>query len=339
MATPALTAVQKVAVLLLSIDQELAASVLRKFPEEHLEKVARAMQDLRDVAIDQAAVDQLLKEGLERLRSGGLALGDVMKSMQDVLGKALGAEKGKAVAERLEAETMARHPFAAFDSISPDELASLLSEEHPQIVAVFLAHLGSDRSGKVISRFPEEKRAKILHRIATLDRAPADAIQRVLDVLRRKVQGLGLTSSRATPAEWVKVAADILNNMDTGGSSEVVTMIGALDRRIAEAIKDEMFTFDALATVEKRSMQKILAAVDTRNLALALKACESATEENVLANLSKRAREMIVEEKQTLGPVPLSDVLAAQKEIVKAALGLAEKGEIKIGRGPAEVMV
>src|SRR5688572_726161 len=121
MATPMLTGVQKVAVLLLSIDQELAATVLRSFPSEHLEKVARAMKDLRDVAIDQAAVDQLLREGLERFRSGGLALGDVMKSMQDVLGKALGPEKGKAVAERLEAETVARHPFAAFESISTDE--------------------------------------------------------------------------------------------------------------------------------------------------------------------------------------------------------------------------
>src|SRR5687767_14727827 len=144
-----LTAVQKVAALLLSIDQELAAQVLRNLPEEHLDKVARAMKDLKDVAMDQAALDQLLKEGLQRFRTGGVALGNISRSMQMILGKALGEEKGKAVAERLEAETVARHPFAAFESIPPEELAALLSAEHPQIVAVFLAHLGAERAGKV----------------------------------------------------------------------------------------------------------------------------------------------------------------------------------------------
>jgi flagellar motor switch protein FliG len=326
-----------IAMLLLSIDQELAAKVLRSFSDDTVDKVTRAMQELQEVAVDRDAIRVCYQNAVQRMRQGGMALGDVGGLMKNVLAKAFGEERSSDVARRANSDILAKRPFAMFEALGAGDLANLLTEEHPQIAAVFLAHLDRKKGGEVLKHLEEEVRADLVHRVATLDRTPADVVQRVLEVMRKKVKDLGLTTLRSEPKAWVKAAASLLNNLG-GGEKAVLEKIETADADIAGAIREEMFTFEDIQKLDKKSMQKILAAVDSRQLAVSLKAAIPAVENAILGNLSKRASDMVREERDNLGPMPLSDVLAAQAEILKMIRDLVDKGEIKAG-GAAEQMV
>ena len=325
------------AMLLLSIDQELAAKVLRHFSDDGVDKVTRAMQELQEMAVDRETVRSVYRAAVVRLRQGGMALGDVGGLMQNVLAKAFGEERSGVVARRANSDILAKRPFAMFEALTAEDLANLLTEEHPQIAAVFLAHLDRQKGGEVLKFLEPEERADLVHRVATLDRTPADVVQRVLEVMRKKVKDLGLTTLRSEPKAWVKAAASLLNNLG-GGDKDVLEKIEESDPDIAVAIRNEMFTFDDLEKLDKKSMQKVLAAVDSRQLALALKATTPPVEQVILGNLSKRASDMVVEERDNLGPTPLADVLAAQNEILTMIRDMIDKGDIKAG-GAAEQMV
>lgn len=323
--------------LLLSIDQELAAKVLRNFSDDTVDKVTRAMQELQEIAIDRDTVRTVYASAVQRMRQGGMALGDVGGLMRTVLSRAFGEERSSDVARRANGDILAKRPFAMFESLTAEDLANLLTEEHPQIAAVFIAHLDRKKGGEVLKHLEEDVRADLVHRVATLDRTPADVVQRVLEVMRKKVKDLGLTTLRSEPKAWIKAAASLLNNLG-GGDKAVLEKIEATDADIAGAIREQMFTFDDLQKLDKKSMQKILAAVDSRQLSVALKAAIPPVEQTILGNLSKRAADMVREERDNLGPTPLSDVLAAQGEILRTIREMMDKGEVKAA-GAAEQMV
>jgi flagellar motor switch protein FliG len=328
---------RSIAMLLLSIEQDLAAKVLRNFSDDSVDRVTRAMQELQEIAVDRESLRQVYTAAAERMRQGGMALGDVGGLMRSVLNRAFGEERGADVTRRANNDILAKRPFAMFETLTAQDLAALLAEEHPQIAAVFIAHLDRKKGGEVVQCLSDDMRADLVQRVATLDRTPADVVQRVLDVMRRKVKDLGLTGFRNDPKSWVKAAASLLNNLG-GGEKLVLEKIEVVDPNIAAAIRDEMFTFDDIAKLDKKSMQKILAAVDSRQLAVSLKAAIPAVEQGILGNLSKRAADMVREERDSLGPMPLSDVLTAQQEILKMIRDMMDKGDIKVG-GAAEQLV
>jgi flagellar motor switch protein FliG len=325
------------AMLLLSIDRELSAKVLRNFSDDTVDKVTRAMQELQEMAVDRETVRDAFRQTVVRMQQGGMALGDVGGLMQDVLSKAFGEERSGEVANRANNDILAKRPFAMFEALTAEDLANLLTEEHPQIAAVFIAHLDRQKGGEVLKMLEEDVRADLVHRVATLDRTPADVVQRVLEVMRKKVKDLGLTTLRSEPKAWVKAAASLLNNL--GGSDKaVLERIEVSSPEIAGEIREQMFTFDDIEQLDRKSMQKILAAVDSRQLAVALKAATPAVEQAILTNLSQRASGMVVEERDNLGPTPLSEVLEAQAEILKLIRDMMDKGDIKAGSA-AEQMV
>ena len=318
---------KRVAALLLSLDQELAAKILRSLGDDHLDRITRAMKELQEIAMDRETMAEIYRETLKRMRDGGMALGDVGSSMDGLLVKAFGENRGADVSERANHEILARRPFAMFEALTAEDLANLLTEEHPQIAAVFMAHLDREKAGKVLTFLSDEHKADLMFRVATLDRTPPEVVQRVLNVMRQKVKDLGLTTLRSEPKAWIKAAAEILNHMG-GGEKAILERIAEADDQISEEIREDMFTFQELANLDKKSMQKVLSQVDTRALALALKAVPADVEANVLNNLSKRAAAMIAEERDTLGPTPLSEVLEAQQQILLVVRGLLDAGEV-----------
>lgn len=325
------------AMLLLSIDRELAAKVMRNFSDDTVDKVTRAMQELQEMAVDRETVRDAFRQTVVRMQQGGMALGDVGGLMQDVLSKAFGEERSGEVANRANNDILAKRPFAMFEALTAEDLANLLTEEHPQIAAVFIAHLDRQKGGEVLKLLEEDVRADLVHRVATLDRTPADVVQRVLEVMRKKVKDLGLSTLRSEPKAWVKAAASLLNNLG-GGDKAVLERIEVASPDIAGEIREQMFTFDDIEQLDRKSMQKILAAVDSRQLAVSLKAATPSVEQAILTNLSQRASDMVVEERDNLGPTPLSEVLEAQSEILKLIRDMMDKGDIKAG-GAAEQMV
>jgi flagellar motor switch protein FliG len=315
--------------LLLSIDQELAATLLRHLSDDTVDKVTRAMHQLQQTTVDRETVRRVHRAAVQRLRQGGMPLGDIGSLMRGVLSRAFGEQHGS--------DDEKKRPFALFETLAPGDLASLLTEEHPQIAAVFLAHLDRKKGGEVLGHLDDDVRADLLHRVATLDRTPADVLQRVIDVLRKKVKDLGLATLPSAPNTWVKAAATLLNNLE-GGEQGVLKRIETTDATVASAIREQMFTFDDVQKLDRKAMQKVLASIDSRQLAVALKAAVPGVERNVFANLSRRAADMVREERDILGPTPLSDVLQAQGEILKVIRDMMDKGDIKAG-GAAEQMV
>lgn len=326
-----------IAMLLLSIDQEHAATLLRHFSDDTVDKVTRAMQQLQAIAVNRDTVRAVYQAAVQRMRQGSMALGDVGSLMRGVLSRAFGEERSGDVTKRASGNMLEQHPFALFEALAPGDLASLLAEEHPQIAAVFLAHLDRKKGAEVLDHLNDEVRADLLHRVATLDRTPAKVVQKVLDVLRKKVKSLGLATLPSEPNTWVKAAAALLNNL--GGKEQgVLKRIEATDATVASAIREQLFTFDDVQKLDRKAMQKVLASVDSRQLAVALKAAVPGVERNVFANLSKRAADMVREERDILGPTPLSDVLQAQAEILRLIRDMMDKGDIKAG-GATEQMV
>ena len=325
-----LTVERTIATVLLSIDQELAAKVLRSFSDDTLDKVTRAMQELQEVAVDRDGVRNCYSSAVKRMRQGGVALGDVGGMMKSVLSRAFGEERSADVTRRANSDILAKRPFVVFESIGAEDLAQLLAEEHPQIAAVFLAHIDRKKGGEVLQHLEEDARADLVQRVATLDRTPVDVVQRVLEVMRKKVKDRGLTSMRSDPASWIKAAASLLINLG-GGHKAVLDKIEVIDAEIASQIREQMFTFDDIQKLDKKSIQKILSSVDSRQLAVSLKATTPTVEQVILGNLSKRAAETVREERDNLGPMPLSEVLAAQGEILKSIRAMIDKGEIKSG--------
>lgn len=332
-----LSSERAVAITLLSIDRELSARVMRHMAEDMLNSVTRAMRELDEMAISPATISNAYRMTIRRLRAGTMALGDVGQHMEAVLVQAFGQERGGRMSKQADHEILAKKPFAVFESLSPEDLANLLTEEHPQIAAVFLAHLDRVKAGKVLKFLPESQRAEMVHRVATLDRTPPDVVQRVLDVMRAKVKNLGLNTLRSEPKAWIKAAAEILNGMG-GGEKEILDTVGTRDSDIATAIRNEMFTFEDLAKLDKKSMQKVLGSIETKDLALALKATAPEVETNIFGNLSKRAADMVREERDNLGPTPLADVLTSQANIVGIVREAMDRGDIKAAAG-AEQMV
>ena len=319
---------KRIAILLLSIDQDLAARVLRHLGEDMVDEVSRAMKELQEMAVDHEIVANTMKQAVRRIRQGGIALGDVSGVAESVLVKAFGDERGQDMTKKASLDILSKRPFAMFEALSGADLANLLVEEHPQIATVFLAHLNRAKAGSVLKHFPEEQRSDLVYRVATLDRTPPDVVQRILDVMRTKARKLGLMSSRSEPKAWVQAAAQILNNLG-GGNKGVLEGVGEVNEEIANAIRDEMFTFNDISRLDKRAMQKILGQIDTRLLATALKAAPEDVEEVIFSNLSKRAGDMVAEERDTIGPVPLSEVLEAQQQILVVIRDMMDKGEIK----------
>jgi flagellar motor switch protein FliG len=327
-----------VAVLLLSVQQELAAQVIRRLPDDHLDRVTRAMKELQEITVADATIRDAFEQAIRRLRAGGRALGDVASAMDSMLVKAFGPEQGATVSQRANTEILAKRPFAMFETLTAEDLANLLAEEHPQIAAVFLAHLERAKAGRVLAAMPEESRADLVLRVATLDRTPPDVVQRVLEVMRRKVKDLGLTASRTEPKAWAKAAAQILNNMG-GGEKAILELVEQSDATVAANIREELFTFDDIGRLDKRSIQKVLSQIDSRMLAIALKAASTDVEQNVFSNLSKRAADMVAEERESLGPMPLSEVLENQRGILAVIRDLLDRGEVTAGAAGSEMMV
>ncbi|MEZ5989504.1 MAG: flagellar motor switch protein FliG [Planctomycetota bacterium] len=332
------TARQKVAALLLALEPGLSSKVLRNLGEDEVELVAKSMKELEELSVSENDLRDIYKEAVLRFRNAGLALGDVEALTRSVLSKAFGEQKGEQILTGVEQQTVAQRPFAVFEQVPSEDLANMLADEHPQIRAVFLAHLDAAKSGEILGFLPDEEKSDAIYRIATLGRSSPEVVQRVVEVIKAKIRSFGLSAGRSEPGAWVKKAATIINYMAGASDKSVLDGVSGRDRGIAEAIREEMFTFDDLAHLDKKSMQKVLGSIDTAVLALALKACAPGSEQNIFDNLSKRAREMVIDERDSKGPVPLSEVLEAQKQILTVVRDLIEAGEI-VPAGGGEQLV
>jgi flagellar motor switch protein FliG len=265
----------------------------------------------------------------------GLGIGSE-SFIKDTLVKALGADKAGGLIDRI----MFGGNTTGLDTLKwmdPRSVSDIIRYEHPQIQAIVIAYLDPDQSAQVLGHFPDPRvRQDLVMRVAALDTVQPAALQELNDIL--EAQFSGSSSVQSSAMGGLKVAAEIMNNIDSSIESEIMGGISEMDEELANEIQDLMFVFDNLIDVDDRGIQALLREVTSEVLIVALKGADVSMQEKIFANMSKRAAELLRDDLESKGPVRLSDVEAAQREILDAARKMAEAGDITLG-GSGEAMV
>jgi len=324
-----LSGVERSALLMLGLGENHAAEVLKHMGPKEVQEIGTAMAGLANITNSQMElVMQKFVDTIGDQTSLGMGSDEYIRNM---LTKALGSDKASGVIDRilLGRSSKGLEQLKWLDSRS---IAELIRFEHPQIIAIVLSFLDPDQAAAVLSEFSEQRiRNDVMMRVATLEGIQPTALQELDEILERQLEGSANLQSSSLGG--VKKAADILNFVDGSLEAELIEGIQSADEDLAQDIQDNMFVFENLMDVDDRGVQTLLREVSSEQLLLALRGAPDALKEKIFGNMSSRAADMLKDDLEAAPPVKISDVEAAQKEILSVARKLAEAGEIMLGGG------
>lgn len=332
--TTKLTKVEKAAILLLSLGEADAAQVLRHLGPKEVQRVGTAMAQMRNINREQ--VERVMGEFVEIVgdqTSLGVGADGYIRKM---LTQALGEEKAGGLIDRI----LLGGNTSGLDSLKwmePRAVADVIRYEHPQIQAIVVAYLDPDQAGEVLSHFDHKARLDIVLRVSSLNTVQPAALKELNQILEKQFSGNSNTSRASLGG--VKRAADIMNFLDSSIEGQLMDAIREIDEDLSAQIEDLMFVFDNLADVDDRGIQTLLREVSSEILVTALKGADDAVKEKIFKNMSKRAGELLRDDLEAKGPVRVSEVESAQKEILTIARRMAEAGEIVLGGKGGEEMI
>lgn len=316
---------EKAAMLLLMMGEDKAAEVLRHVSPDEVERIGAAMAAIKDVHLDHAVsvIDTFEQEVSEQLP---LAVG-LPNYVRNVLVGTLG-DNGNTLADKVLGDESPLE-ISSLRWLDLDTVVHMLKEEHPQIIAITLAHMDQSQAGYVLDKLEPYLQEDVVMRIATMQKIPQAALGELQEILNRK---LAISSSfKAKQVDGAKLVAGIINGLSGESEKRVVELLAKTDPAMAERIKELMFVFDNLIDLTDKDTQRLLRDVPSDTLTVALKGANQLMREKVFRNMSKRAGEMLNEDMEARGPVKLSEVEVAQKEMLAVARRLADEGEIALG--------
>jgi flagellar motor switch protein FliG len=321
-----LSGAERGAVLLMSLGEETAAQILRFMEPREVQRLGTAMAALG--GISKAEVAAILNEFVDMVEDQtalGVGNEDYIRS---VMTRALGDEKASGLLSRI----LVGRDSSVRETLKwtePKVLAGMIRNEHPQIVAIVLSFMDSDQAAEVLDMLPEESQPEILTRVALLDRLPPSALDALDEILEQQM--VSKDSVQAAAPGGVHSAAGILNFMGPSREPAILEGIRAADEDLARRIEDLMFVFDNLLQVDDRGIQALLREINNETLLFALKGADEPLREKFFRNMSKRAVEILRDDMEVRGPVRLSEVESAQKEILTTARRMADAGELVLG--------
>ncbi|MHC4182152.1 MAG: flagellar motor switch protein FliG [Planctomycetota bacterium] len=304
MADKTLSNKEKVAVLLLNLGSKAAGDILGSFGETEIAEISEIIGKMKTVD-DETSV-RVLDEFTNSYDSWS---------------------KSKEIIDVIKDHRPSIIPFVYFKSLSNEEITSIITGEHPQLVALVLSHLDAQQSAEIVGAMPEDERADVINRMITASPPPIQVIKQIDERLEAKVHSLG--GRLDTPDERkFRAIAEILNRTDTATERTIMQRIREEDPRVAEEIKALMFVFEDISEVDDKALMRVLGEIKIATIALALKTASEEVRRKIFANMSKRMGEMVKEELELLGPRPLAEVEGAQKEIVDSLSRLEAQGEV-----------
>lgn len=332
--TKKISGVERAAILMLALGEKDAASILAHMGPKEVQELGLAMANMHKVSTSQ--METVMHSFVDTLRNETSLGIDSDEYIRNVLTNALGKDKAGGVIDRI---LLGRNSkgLEQLKWMDPRSVAELIRLEHPQIIAIVLSFLDSDQAAEVLSEFPERVRPDIIMRISTLDGIQPAALQELDEILEKQFSGA--TNVKSSGLGGIKTAANILNLIEGSIESNIMEHVMSIDQEIAQDIQDNMFVFDNLIDVDDRGIQTLLREVASDQLLLALRGADEGLKEKIFKNMSKRAAEMLRDDLEAAPPVRLSDVEAAQKEILTVARRLADAGEIMLGGGGGEEFV
>ncbi|MCW2848617.1 MAG: flagellar motor switch protein FliG [Marmoricola sp.] len=321
--------VRKAAIVLIQLGPDRAAAVLSRLNENEVEAVTAEIARLDSIDVEENA--SVLGEFRDLLTARShIAQGGLAYARQ-LLEQSLGSERASEIIDRLNAAAV-QLPFQFLRRVDPAQLRSFIADEHPQVIALVLAHMSADKASLLLAGLPSDQQAEIAHRIAVMDRTSPDIVKAVESTLERKL------SSMLQPAEVSRVGGldplvNIINRSDRSTERQIVEGLESLDAALAEEVKSRMFMFEDIVQLDDRSVQLVMRVIDTGSLALALKGVAAPVRDKITSNLSERAAADLVDEIEILGPVRLTQVEEAQQGIIRSIRELEEQGQIMLRRG------
>lgn len=329
---------QKVAAFLLSLDKSAAAAVLKNLDPKIVSEVAAAMTELDPKLQDKNAVDALYNDLSRALHAPAHPRAAKDAELAGLLEAAIGKDRSKTVLQEIHERRRHERPFADVEKQPTGLVARALQEESPAIAALVLAHLDPKVSAEILSTFDPDRALDTVKRISQITPPGFETLNAVADALEKRISAPGPQPSAPDPALRLKTIAQMLTMSEKSVESAVLEGLEQSDKEMVGAIREFMFTWTDLATLDKRGMQKVLSSVETRSLAMALKACDPETENNILSNLSTRVRAMVAEERDLAGAVPMAEVTHARNEILKTVRDLLASGELATSKGGEELV-
>ncbi|GAB3520624.1 flagellar motor switch protein FliG [Photobacterium alginatilyticum] len=326
-----LTGADKAAILLLSLSEQDAASIIRHLEPKQVQRVGGVMASMADLSQDKvSAVHRHFLEDIQKYTSIGMGSEDFVRN---TLVAALGEDKANNLVDQILMGSGSR----GLDSLKwmdPRQVASIILNEHPQIQTIVLSYLEPEQSAEILAQFPERVRLDLMMRIANLEEVQPAALHELNDIMEK--QFAGQAGAQAAKIGGLKAAAEIMNYLDNNVEGLLMDQIREADEDMATQIDDLMFVFDNLAEVDDRGIQTLLRDVPQDLLQQALKGADDMLRDKILRNMSKRAAEMLQDDLEAMGPIRVADVEAAQKEILSIARRLSDAGELMLTGGGAD---
>ena len=318
-----LSHVDQAAILLMSLGEADAAEVLRHMGPKEVQRIGTAMSQMKNVK--QAQVSAVLSSFMDEVRTLTGLGSDADSYIRNMLVTALGEDKASGLVDRI----LLGGNTSGLDTLKWMEarsVADVIRNEHPQIQAIVTSYLDPDQAAEVLGYLSEKMRIDIMMRVASLDTVQPSALQELNDILEK--QFTGNASSQTKAVGGYKTAAEIMNHLEGSIEEDLMDSIKELDEDMGNQIQDLMFVFDNLKDVDDGGIQKLLREVSSEVLIVALKGADGELQEKIFNNMSKRAAELLRDDLEVKGPVRLSEVEVAQKEILTVARRMADAGEI-----------
>ena len=323
-----LEGVEKAAILLLSLSEEDAAQILKHLEPKQVQKLGTEMAKVDDMT--QTKITAVHKHFIEEIQN----YSTIGFQSQDFVKRALTAALGEDKAANLIDQILMGSGAKGLDSLKwmdSKQVASIIRNEHPQIQTIVLSYLEPEQSAEILAQFPEKVRLDLLMRIANLEEVQPAALQELNEIMEK--QFAGQAGTQAAKMGGLKSAANIMNYLDTAIEGQLMDAIREQDEEMSQQIQDLMFVFDNLVDVDDKGIQAILREVQQDALLKAIKGADEELKDKIMRNMSKRAAEMLNDDLEALGPVRISEVETAQKEILSVARRLSDSGEIMLGGG------
>ena len=323
-----LTGTQKAALVLIQLGNAAASRILHQLNDEEIEQITTEIARLQHV--DDETVASVLDEfKASSSRSPGFNQGGLTFARK-LLEETIGRDKAAAVLERLAGQIQVQ-PFEFLMHADARQVVSLLAGEHPQTIALVLAHLRPEHASAIMTGFTPEIQTTVARRIALMEKASPDVVAVVAEQLKRKATAV-LTTTEMSVVGGVQPLVEIINRADAATEKLILEGLAVTDPELADTIRSMMFVFADITLLEDRAIQLVLRGVETSTLATALKGADDAVKEKILKNMSERARENLEEEIDLLGRVRMSLVEESRSHVVQVIRKLEESGEIMISR-------
>jgi len=325
---------QKAAALLIALGPDVSAEVLKHFRESEIETLTFEIFQLEKVT--EETKGQVLEECYHMAIARDFITSGGAEYAREILVRALGKEKAQEVIERMAASRRPQR-FGFVRDSDPAQLAQFVANEHPQTIALILAHLNATQAARTMTHLSPDLRTEVALRIATMDRTPPEVVEQVEDVLKRKLSSV--ISRDFTSVGGTQFLVNMLTTVDRGTEKQILEYLDGANGELAAEVRKLMFVFDDLVRLDDRSLQRVLREVDSKDLSLAMRGTGEELQERIFRNQSTRASQALKEEMEIGGPVRLRQVEEAQQRIVNIVRRLEDLEEIVVQRGGKDVLV